>query len=106
MNGNNVFSHYLDGLNGLQRRPQRLGHNVVGGSSPTVFFLASGVLTQLENFQSCSHAFPFGASCLYLSNSSGTDQILEVVIGSFGPTFTIEALATLLSTRLSMTRTF
>ena len=66
VNENNVISHHLDGLNGLQKRPQHLGHKVFGRSSPTVFFLASGVLTQLENFQSRSHAFPLvQAACTY-----------------------------------------
>ena len=28
-NGRNGASHYLDGLNGLQKRPRRLGHKAV-----------------------------------------------------------------------------
>ena len=81
VNGENLISYYLDGLNGLRECPRCLGHKIVGEISPTVFVLASGVLTQSENLQSRSHAFP-------LVQAAGTYQTLQAVNGSFGPGLT------------------
>ena len=78
VNGGSLINYYLDGLNGLRECSRRLGHKVVGETSPTVFVLASGVLTQSENFQSRSHAFP-------LVQAAYTYQSVQAVNGSFGP---------------------